>query len=71
MKLFIWNIQGAGNNEALNILREHIKNHRPHIVALVETRVSGAGAQLTCDKIGFKNCFRVEAQGFQGGIWVL
>ena len=71
INLLIWNIQGIGNSETLNILREHIRQHRPHIVALVETRISGARAQITSAKIGFRNCFRVEAQGFQGGIWVL
>jgi len=69
--LLIWNIQGIGNSETLNILREHIRQHRPHIVALVETRISGVRAQSVNKKIGFRNCFRVEAQGFQGGIWVL
>ena len=71
MNVFVWNIQGAGSGETLNILREHIRMHRPSIVALVETRISRRRAQAVCDKIGFRNCFRVEAQGFQGGIWVL
>ena len=69
--ILVWNIQGAGNGEVLHILREHIRMQKPSIVALVETRVSGAKAQAVCAKIGFRNCFRVEAQGFQGGIWVL
>jgi len=71
MNFLIWNIQGAGNTEAINILREHINKHRPHIIALIETRISGVRAQITCDKISYRNCFRVEAQGLQGGIWVL
>ena len=70
-KILVWNIQGAGNGEVLQILREHIRMQKLSIVALVETRVSGAKAQAVCAKIGFRNCFRVEAQGFQGGIWVL
>ena len=45
--------------------------HRLSIIALVETRISGPRAQSVCGKIGFSRCFRVEAQGFQGGIWVL
>jgi len=71
MNLFVWNVKGAGSREVLNILREHILMHKPSIVALVETRISGTRAQEVCDRIGFRNCFRVEAQGFQGGIWVL
>ena len=71
MNIFVWNVQGAGSKEVLNILREHIHMYKPCIVALVETRISGSRAQLVCDKIGFRNRFRVEAQGFQGGIRVL
>jgi len=70
-KLLVCNVQGAGNREFLNILHEHLRLHQPSIIGLVETHVSGRRAQEVCDKIGFTNCFRVEAQGFQGGIWVL
>jgi len=68
--IFVWNVQGAGSREVLHVLREHIRMHKPSIVALVETRISGAKAQDVCNRVGFRNWFRVEAQGFQGGIWV-
>jgi len=71
MNILAWNVQGAGSREFLNILREHIHKHRPSIVALFETRISGTRAQQVCERIGFRNSFRVDAQGFQGGIWVL
>ena len=45
--------------------------HRPSVLALVESRISGTRAQSVCDKIVFINCFRIEAQGLQGGIWTL
>ena len=70
-KFLVWNIQGAGSREALNVLREHNHLHKPSIVALLETRISGFRAQSICTKSGFRNSFRVEARGFQGGIWVL
>jgi len=70
-KFMFWNVQGAGSREFLNLLREHIHMHRPSILALVETRISRRKAQAVCDRIGYDGCFRVEAQGFQGGIWVL
>jgi len=71
IKILAWNVQGAGSREFLNILREHLRMHRPSIIALFETRLSGPRAQQVCERIGFRNSFRVEAQGFQGGIWVL
>ena len=59
----IWNVQGAGSRAFLNILREHIRLHKPSIVGLVETRISGRKAKAVCDKIDFTNCFSVEVQG--------
>jgi len=53
------------------MLPEHLPMYRPSIVAMVETRILGVKAQVVGDRIGFRNCFWVEAQGFQGGIWVL
>jgi len=61
MRIFVWNIHGAGSGDSLNILREHIRMHNPSVVALVETRVLGSRAQAVCSKIGFRNCFQVEA----------
>ena len=71
INILAWNVQGAGSREFFNILREHLHMHRPSIVALFETRISGPRAQQVCERIGFRNFFRVDAQGFQGGIWVL
>ena len=67
----VWNVQGAGKSEFLNVLKEHIRLQHSSIMALVETHLSGPRAQSVCDKIGFGGCFQEEARGFQGGIWVL
>lgn len=45
--------------------------HKPDIVALLETRISGETAMKACRKIGQTNWVRVEADGFRGGIWLL
>lgn len=50
---------------------EHIHVQQPHILALLETHISGNKAREDCNKIGYYVQCRVEAQGFQGGIWVL
>jgi len=71
LNILVWNAQGTGSREFLNILREHIHMHRPSIIALVETRISGPKAQALYNNIGFSRSIRVDAQGFQGGIWVL
>uniref|UniRef100_A0A803NEW3 Uncharacterized protein n=1 Tax=Chenopodium quinoa TaxID=63459 RepID=A0A803NEW3_CHEQI len=68
LKIMIWNVQGIGNK--LAVLRELIRINDPSILALVETHISGEQAQKICDRIGFSGQFRVEAQGFSGGIWL-
>ncbi|XP_056688449.1 uncharacterized protein [Spinacia oleracea] len=66
----IWNVQGAGSQAFLTMLREVIRINNPTILALVETHISGDTAQKVCDRIGFSGQFRVDAQGFRGGIWL-
>ncbi|KAF7839972.1 RNA-directed DNA polymerase [Senna tora] len=39
--------------------------------AILETRQSGRNADEIIKKCGFRNCDRVEALGFSGGIWCL
>ena len=70
-KVLVWNVQGARSREFRNILREHLQVHRPSIIDLVETRISGIRAREVCDSLGFSRCIRAKAQGIQGGIWVL
>ncbi|XP_074301755.1 uncharacterized protein LOC141633202 [Silene latifolia] len=70
LRLMTWNVQGAGSNAFLSMLKELIRINTPHVVALVETHISGAVAQRVCDKINFQGKTRVEATGFSGGIWL-
>ncbi|KAJ8444213.1 LOW QUALITY PROTEIN: hypothetical protein Cgig2_028094 [Carnegiea gigantea] len=70
-RILIWNTQGTGSREFLHTLREHLRIQRPMVVALLETHVSGRKTEKICRRIGFSGRFRVETQGFQGGIWLL
>jgi len=71
MKLLVWNVCGAGSSNLLNGIKERIRMHKPQIIALLETRVSGAIADEVFKKIGFQAIFQVEARGHQGGNWLL
>ncbi|KAK5773021.1 hypothetical protein PVK06_049324 [Gossypium arboreum] len=44
--------------------------HRPNIISLLETRVSGSKADKVIAKLGFQFSHRVEAVGYAGGIWI-
>jgi len=63
-------VQGAGSASFLNTLKELIRKYDPKIMALVETKISGRQAEDVYAKIGFEGHYRVEAQGFSGGIWI-
>ena len=66
----VWNVQGAGSREFVNVLREIIRTHKPLVLALVETHMGGDHAQKIADILGYRGHSRVDAQGFSGGIWV-
>ena len=71
IKIIVWNVRGAGSRECIISIKEYIRTHKPAIIAILETHISGKRADEVCNNIGFQGRYRVEARGFQGGIWVL
>lgn len=51
-------------------MNKYRKDFSPDIVCLFETRISRARADGIISKIGYRNSFQVEANGFAGGIWI-
>ena len=70
LSLLVWNVQGAGSRDFRPTLKELLRNYKPTILALLETRISGERANEACNNIGFDGKFRIGAQGFSGGIWM-
>ncbi|KAL8167004.1 hypothetical protein V2J09_008503 [Rumex salicifolius] len=66
-----WNVQGAGNKNFLNTLKDLIIMHDPAILVLLKTRISGEQADKVCEKIGFDGILPSEAMGFKGSVWIL
>ncbi|KAJ8426908.1 hypothetical protein Cgig2_033463 [Carnegiea gigantea] len=52
---------GVGGKHFLNVLKEHIRLHRPPILALLETHISGRKADRVCNNIGYQKWFQMEA----------
>lgn len=71
MSIFVWNCQGAAAPKFHSVLKSFLKGFRPHIVILVEPRISGSQAEKVIKKTGYPHSHRVEACGFSGGIWLL
>ncbi|CAL1356699.1 unnamed protein product [Linum trigynum] len=70
IKIFAWNVGGAGGKAFARALKLSIRQHRPDFVILLEPQISGSSADLVCDKLGFPNSIRVDAEGRKGGIWI-
>ncbi|XP_074290582.1 uncharacterized protein LOC141617299 [Silene latifolia] len=66
----VWNIQGNGNKNNINALKEVVKTDKPSIIALVETHMTGENALKIQKIIGYNGHSRVDANGFSGGIWL-
>lgn len=64
-------LSGAGSERFLRNLKELDKLYKPDIIAILEPRISGQVANIVCKRVGKENWIRVEANGFNGGIWVL
>ncbi|XP_021858798.2 uncharacterized protein [Spinacia oleracea] len=66
----VWNVQGAGNRNFITALKEVVRANKPSVIALVETHMAGAQAQMIATILGYSGHTRVDAMGFRGGIWI-
>ncbi|KAL4312070.1 hypothetical protein GQ457_01G013210 [Hibiscus cannabinus] len=64
-------MQGALTPDFTNAFKLNVKDKKPDMVAWFELRISGRQAERVIQFSGFEWSFRVEANGFLGGIWVL
>ncbi|CAL1400518.1 unnamed protein product [Linum trigynum] len=69
-KILAWNVCGAGGKTFLRTTKLLIRNHNPDFLILIEPQISGTRADQICEKLGFPEVIRVEANGRKGGIWV-
>ncbi|XP_016742979.1 uncharacterized protein [Gossypium hirsutum] len=61
---------GCANLKFPSIFWEYNREHKPDLVGLLETRVSGPKADSIISKLDFECSHRMEAVGFSGGIWI-
>lgn len=70
-RILVWNVREAGNKYYMREFKEHIRSHKPQLVALLETHISGDKADRVCRRSGFDRWHHGEPCGFRGGIWIL
>ncbi|XP_060968448.1 uncharacterized protein LOC115710694 [Cannabis sativa] len=71
MSLISWNAQGLGNPRAFNRLSLLVKNHKPTLLFLMETRLKPNSVDRFKRALGFVNGFEVRRKYFGGGLLLL
>ncbi|KAK8576094.1 hypothetical protein V6N13_090573 [Hibiscus sabdariffa] len=61
---------GCGSQNFLRVTKQYLRDYRPDVCVLVETRVSHSRADLVIESLRFPNSHRIEAIRFSGGIWL-
>ncbi|KAM7524702.1 hypothetical protein LguiA_014604 [Lonicera macranthoides] len=70
-KLINWNYHGAGKRGFAIYFLGLKHAHNPHVIVLMEMRLSECRAYHIIHTLGFEAFYRVPAVGFTSGIWVL
>lgn len=69
--LFVWNCRGARSDRFHRTFKQYMRDYQLEVVAVLEQRISGDSANGVIRKLNFNFSFRVEVDGFKGGIWLL
>lgn len=73
MKLNIvcWNCRGATSKLFQRVCKDFCREYNVDILVILEPRCSGEKATKIIDRMGFDSSWRMEVEGFSGGIWIL
>jgi hypothetical protein len=71
MNALFWNRRGAGNIQFSSIIHDYKRIYGFNILAIAEPRICGKKADKVIEELKFDSCFRIEAQGRLGGLWLL
>lgn len=64
-------LQRSGARSFPSLICELKAKYCIHVFIIVEPRVSGGRAEKIISRISFSKNYRVEAEGYSGGIWIL
>lgn len=63
-----WNCQGLGSSLTIQTLKELIREHKPTIIFLMETKNSKNKLETLRTRIGMDNCEYVDPIGHSSGL---
>jgi exonuclease III len=68
MNILSWNCRGLGNPQTVGELCRLVKDKRPAMIFLMETKLRKSRMELVRIKIGFPNMMVVDSIGRSGGL---
>lgn len=71
INILAWNVRGAGAWSFPHLIKDLKSNYRFQVLVILEPRVSGQRADKIIEKLDYGSSYRIEANGFSGGIWLL
>lgn len=71
INILSWNSRGARARSFPRLIQEIKTNYKVQVLIILEPRVSGQRADNIIAKMGYGNSYRIEAEGFSSGIWLL
>ena len=68
MKIISWNARGLGSPAAFRNLRLLVKEHSPHVLFVMESKLCCNSVTRLCRSLRFTNGLEVPRVGFSGGL---
>lgn len=68
MKIISWNVRGLGNTRTFLALKDILRERKPHILFICETKLRPVQMTSRSKEMGFDNCFNVSRNGMGGGL---
>ncbi|GMJ14221.1 hypothetical protein HRI_005091300 [Hibiscus trionum] len=68
MKVISWNVRGLGTPRAVTRLKNSLRGHNPHILFLIETKITVRRMERVRHRCGFRYGIDVAANGSKGGL---
>lgn len=70
-KVLAWNCRGANSGQFTRSMQDLLRIQCPHIIGILETRISGQAADVDCHRLRKRDWVLSETRGLSGGLWVL